>query len=163
MSADIPFEDHNHAIQELQTKLVEAHDVHDRHIAQLAKQHDAEITTRRVSEAIATTSALKVIPSPLRPQKIRPVSTPLQSSSSMAAGTSSSSASTTPVPLMAARTSFVCATTPQSALDEALRARGIQEQPQEVDWNKRPPIKATLASVTRLLKDFDVYKRETGS
>jgi len=31
-----------------------------------------------------------------------------------------------------------------------------------VDWNKRPLIKATMASVTKLLKDFDVYKRKQG-
>ena len=160
MSDDNSFEDHNHAIQELQTKLDEAQDMHDRHIAQLAKHHDAEIT-RRVAEAIATASALKTIPSPLRPQKkIRPVSFPLKSSSSMAAGTSSSASTT--VPLMAASTSSVCATTSQSVLDEALRARAVQQQSQEVDWNKRPPIKATMASVTRLLKDFDVYKRKQG-
>jgi hypothetical protein len=160
MSADVPFEDHNQAIQELQAKLDAAQDVHDRHIAQLAKQYDAEIT-RRVAEAIATASTLKVIPSPLRPQKIfRPVSTPLQSFSSMAAGTSSSASTT--VPLLAARTSSVRATTPQSALDEALRTRAIQQQQQEVDWNKRPLMKATLVSVTQLLKDFDVYKRKQG-
>ena len=33
---------------------------------------------------------------------------------------------------------------------------------QEVDWINRPHIKATMASVTRLLKDFDVYKRKQG-
>ena len=68
MSDDIPFEAHNHAYKELQTKLDEAQDMHDKHIAQLAKQHDAEIT--RVAEAIAAASALKTIPSPLRPQKV---------------------------------------------------------------------------------------------
>ena len=85
MSDDIPFEDHNHAIQELQTKLDEAQDMHDRHNAQLAKQHDAKIT-RKVAEAIAKASALKTIPSPLRPQKFRPVLTPLKSSSSILSG-----------------------------------------------------------------------------
>jgi len=38
----------------------------------------------------------------------------------------------------------------------------VQQQSQEVDWNKRPPIKATMASVTKLLKDFDIYKRKQG-
>ena len=73
----------------------------------------------------------------------------------MAAGPSSSAFTT--VPLLAASTSSVCATSPQSALDEAL-----QQQSQEVDWNKRPPIKVTMASATRLLKDFDVYKQKQG-
>ena len=43
-----------------------------------------------------------------------------------------------------------------------MRARTIQQQPQEVDWNKRSPTKATLALVTSLLKDFDIYKRPQG-
>jgi len=54
------------------------------------------------------------------------------------------------------------APSPQTALDEALRARAIQQQPQEVAWNKRSLPKTTLASVTLLLKDFDVYKRKQG-
>ena len=134
----------------------EAQERHDKQIAKLAKKQDAEIT-KRVAEAVAAALALKTT-SPLRQQKLfRPVSTPLNASS-MAASTSPSASTT--VPLMAASISSASATAPQSALDEALRARAIQQQSQEVDWNKRPPTKTTLASVTRLLSDFDIYKRK---
>ena len=79
----------------------------------------------------------------------------------MAASMSSSASTTVPVNGgMAASTSLASTTALQSVLDDALRARAVQQQSQEVDWNKRPPIKATMASVTRLLKDFDIYKRK---
>ena len=156
MSDDVSLEDRNHAIQNIQTKMNEAQEKHDRQIAKLAEKQDAEIT-KRVTEAVAAALALKTT-SPLRQQKLfRPVSTPLNASS-MAASTSPSASTT--VPLMAASISSASATAPQSALDEALRARAIQQQSQEVDWNKRPPTKTTLASVTRLLSDFDIYKRK---
>ena len=158
MSDDVSLEDRNHAIQNIQTKMNEAQEKHDRQIAKLAEKQDAEIT-KRVTEAVAAALALKTT-SPLRQQKLfRPVSTPLNASS-MAASTSPSASTT--VPLIAASTSSASATAPQSALDEALRARAIQQQSREADWNKRSPTKATSASVTRLLSDFDIYKRKQG-
>ena len=161
MSNDISLEDHNQAIQDLQTKLDEAQHNHDRQMAQLAKKQDTEIN-KRVAEAVAAALAQK-FPSPLRQQKLfRPALTP--SKASPMAASMSSSASTT-VPLnggMAASTSLASTTALQSVLDDALRARAVQQQSQEVDWNKRPPIKATMASVTRLLTDFDIYKRKQG-
>jgi hypothetical protein len=68
--------------------------------------------------------------------------------------------SSAPIPSLAASSSGI--SSPQTDLDEALRARAIQQQPQEVAWSKRSLTKATLASVTLLLKDFDIYKRKQG-
>ena len=43
-----------------------------------------------------------------------------------------------------------------------MRARAVQQQPQEVNWKQRPPTKTTLASKTKLLKVYDCYKRNQG-
>ena len=125
------------------------------------QKQDAEIN-KRVAAAVAAALASK-FPSPLRQQNLfRPGITP--SKSSLMAASISSSASTIVPPIggLAASTPSVPTTVLQSALDDALRARAVQQQSQEVDWNKRPPIKATMASVTKLLKDFDIYKRKQG-
>ena len=161
MSEDISLEDHNKAIQDLQTKLDEAQNTHTKQMAQLAKKQESEIN-KRVAEAVAAAMAQN-FPSPLRQQKLfRPALTPSRTSP-LAARTASSASTTVPNNGgMAASTSLAPSTVLQSALDDALRARAVQQQSQEVDWNKRPPIKATMASVTKLLKDYDIYKRKQG-
>ena len=144
MSTDISQEDHDLAIQELTNK----------YAAELARSEhmqEAEIT-KRVAAALAAPSAPASSPlngkSLFRPIYTSPIRHPLSKSSSA------------PTPSLAASTSV--APSPQTDLDEALRARAIQQQPQEVAWSKRSLTKATLASVTLLLKDFDIYKRKQG-
>ena len=51
--SDVSLKNHNQAIQDLQTKLDEVHDKHDKQLAQIAKKQDAEIN-KRVAEAVAT-------------------------------------------------------------------------------------------------------------
>ena len=63
-------------------------------------------------------------------------------------------------PSMAARSASPGST--QRELEEALNLRVAQQQSQEVTWNKRAPPKASTASVTLLLSDYDIYKKQNG-
>ena len=139
MSTQISQEDHEEAIKELQEKYEKILE------AGIAKGVAAALAvvrpTARTSSPVTGTSLF-------RPTYTSPIKNPLPKSSSAAS------------PSLAASSSR--ASSPQTALDEALRARAIQQQPQEVAWNKRSLPKTTLASVTLLLKDFDVYKRKQG-
>ena len=144
MSTDISQEDHDLAIQELTNKYAAE-------LARFEHMQEAEIT-KRVAAALAAPSAPASSPlkgnSLFRPIYTSPIKNPLPKPSSA------------PTPSLAASTSV--APSPRTDLDEALRARAIQQQPQEVAWSKRSLTKATLASVTLLLKDFDIYKRKRG-
>ena len=142
MSTAISQEDHKLAMEELHKQYAEQ-------LASIVRLHEAEITKRETAALTLTTRA----PSPLHGKSLfRSIYTsPFKNPP-----TKSSAAS----PSLVARSSG--ASSPQTDLDEALRARAIQQQPQEVAWSKRLPTKATLASVTLLLKDFDIYKRKQG-
>ena len=50
----------------------------------------------------------------------------------------------------------------QRELEAALNLRVAQQQSQEITWNKRAPPKASTASVTLLLSDYDTYKKQNG-
>jgi len=139
MSTQISQEDHEEAIKELQEQ-------YEKNLeAGIAKGVAAALAVVRPS---ARTSSPVTGKSLFRRTYTSPIKTPLPKSSSAAS------------PSLAA--SISRASSSQTALDEALRARAIQQQPQEVAWNKRSLPKTTLASVTLLLKDFDVYKRKQG-
>ena len=66
--------------------------------------------------------------------------------------------------MAASMTSLASTTALQSVMDDTLRVRAVQQQPQEVNWNnrRRLPINAAMASVTQLLIGFDIYKRKQG-
>jgi hypothetical protein len=58
MSEDISLEDHNKAIQDLQTTLAEAQNTHAKQMTQLAKKQESEIN-KRVAEAVTAAMAQK--------------------------------------------------------------------------------------------------------
>ena len=142
MSNQISQEDHDLALQELQDK-------YSAKLASIEHMREAEIV-KRVAAALALSTTRASSPlhgkSLFRPMYTSPMKNQQQKSSSA------------PTPSLAASSSGI--SSPQTDLDEALRARAIQQQPQEVAWSKRSLTKATLASVTLLLKDFDIHKRK---
>ena len=54
------------------------------------------------------------------------------------------------------------ASSTQQELEAALNLRVVQQQSQEVTWNKRASPKASTASVALLLSDYDIYKKQNG-
>ena len=116
MSDDISLENHNQAIQDLQTKLDEAQDKHDKQLAKLAKIRTQKSTNESLRQSLRHWH--QNFP-PLCDNPFSPGFNPVQNSPY---GSEMSSSASTTVPLnggMAASTSLASITALQSVLDDA--------------------------------------------